>query len=113
MAVWFPILTAALPFITQLVTAAIPAFTKEPVTEKAPDVVPKQIEELQTAVIRNAETVKALAAQLKETIEGIDAGAATLQREVKALRRLAAAAVILALCGISVAVWALLGKQSM
>jgi hypothetical protein len=111
MAVWFPILTAALPYITQIVSAAIPAFTSKPAREKAEEVVPKQIEELQAAVTRNAESVKALAAQLKETIEGIDAGAAALQKEMKALKRLAVSAVILALIGMSIAAWALLNRS--
>jgi ABC-type hemin transport system substrate-binding protein len=110
MAVWLPVLKAALPYITQIVSAAIPAFTSKHAREKAADVVPKQIEELQTAVIQNAETVKALATQLKETLEGIDASAATLHQEIKVLKRLAAAAVILALSGASVAVWALLSR---
>lgn len=110
MAVWFPIVKAALPYITQIVSLAIPAFTSKSARDKAEDVAPKQIEELQTAVIRNTESVKALASQLKETIEGIDAGAAALQQELRALKRLVAAAIILALFGASVAVWALLSK---
>jgi hypothetical protein len=111
MAVWIPLLKASLPYITQIVTAAIPAFTSKPAGEKAVDLVPNQIAELQSAVIRNAESVKALAAQLKETIEGIDAGAAALQQEIRTLKRLAATAILLALIGVSVAVWALLSKS--
>jgi hypothetical protein len=111
MAVWLPLLKASLPYITQIVTAAIPAFTSKPASEKAADIVPDQIAELQSAVIRNAESVKALAAQLKETIEEIDAGAATLQQEIRMLKRLAATAILLALIGASVAVWALLSKS--
>ena len=108
MAVWLPLLKASLPYVTQLVTAAIPAFTSRSTTEKAADIVPKQIAELQSAVTHNAESVKALAAQLKEAIESIDAGAAALQQEVKRAKRLAAAAILLALLAVSVAVWALL-----
>jgi hypothetical protein len=108
MAVWLPILKASLPYITQLVTAAIPAFTSKSTTEKAADIVPKQIAELQSAVTHNAESVKTLAAQMKEAIESIDAGAAALQQEVKRVKRLAAAAIVLALLAVSIAVWALL-----
>jgi len=111
MAVWLPLLKASLPYITQIVAAAIPSFTSKPASEKTADIVPKQIAELQSAVIQNAESVKALAAQMKDTIEGIDAGAATLQKELKMLKRLAVAAVILAIVGVSVAVWALLSKS--
>ena len=111
MAAWLPLLKASLPYITQILTAAIPAFTSKPASEKAADVVPKQIAELQAAVTHNAESVKTLATQLKETIEAIDSSTAILQQEVKVLKRLATTAVILALFGASVAVWALLSKS--
>lgn len=113
MAVWLPILKASLPFITQIVSSAIPAFTSKSAREKADDIVPRQIAELQSAVIQNAESVKTLAAQMKDTIEGIDAGAETLQKEITMLKRLAAAAFVLALLGVSVAVWALVSKSSL
>ncbi len=113
MAAWIPVLKAALPYITQIVSAAIPAFTSKPGREKAAEVVPTQIEELQAAVTRNAESVKALATQVKETLEGIDASAAALHQEIKVIKRLAAAAVILALFGAALAVWALLGKSGL
>ncbi len=50
MAVWFPLLKASLPYITQLVTAAIPAFISKSTTEKDADIVPKQIAELSEGV---------------------------------------------------------------
>jgi hypothetical protein len=105
MPAWLPLLKASLPYVTQIVTAAIPHFTKKPVADQ--DVVPKQIAELQTAATQNAEAIKALAAQLKQTIEGIDGAAPDLQRELKGLRRLAALAVVLAVLATCVAVWAL------
>jgi hypothetical protein len=110
MAPWLPLLKASLPYVTQLITAAIPAFTSKPASGKPDDVIPKQISELQSAVTHNAESVKALATQLKQTIEGIDAGAEKLQNELQVLRRLAIVAVVLAVVGISVALWALIGK---
>ena len=76
MAGWIPVLKASLPYVTQIVTAALPAFTSKPAPGQPDEVVPKQIAELQSAVTQNAESVKTLATQLKEAIEGIDAGAA-------------------------------------
>lgn len=108
MAAWLPLLKASLPYITQIVTAAIPAFTSKTYTDKPAEVIPTQIAELQSAVTQNAEAVKALATQLKGTIEGIDTGAAKLEQEIKALKRLARIAIILALLGAAVAVLALL-----
>lgn len=105
MAVFFPALKVALPYITQIVTAALPMFTAKSAEGKADEVVPKQIRELQSAVTQNAESVKGLALQLKETIEGVDAAAAKLQQEIVFLRRLAVFAVAVAVVAVGVAVW--------
>lgn len=106
MAAWLPLLKASLPYITQIVTAAIPAFTAKTSADKSVEVVPTQIAELQSAVTQNAEAVKALATQLKGTIEGIDTGAAKLEQEIRSLKRLARIAILLALIGIGSAIWA-------
>lgn len=108
--VWLPILKASLPYLTQVITAALPAFTSKPPNAKPDEVVPKQIAELQTAVTHNAESVKALATQLKETLEGIDAGAMSLRQELKFLRRFVGIAIAFAVIAIAVAVWAIFGR---
>lgn len=108
MAAWLPIVKAALPYVTQIVTAALPSFTSRPAPSKQDDVVARQIAELQSAATHNAESIQGLAAQLKQTIEGIDAAGQDLQRELKALRRLAAVAVAVALLAAGIAAWALL-----
>ena len=111
MAVWLPVLKATLPYLTQIVAAAIPAFTSKTATGKPDEVVPRQIAELQTAVTHNAESVKALATQLKGALEGIDAGidagAVRLQRDLARLRRLAYAAVAASGVALVIAGWAL------
>lgn len=109
MAAWLPVLKASLPYITQIVTSAIPAFTSKSSPAKSAEVVPTQIAELQSAVTHNAESVKALALQLKGTIEGIDAGAARLEQEIRSLKRLAWIALMLSLLAIAVALWILIG----
>lgn len=110
MAGWIPVLKASLPYVTQVVTAALPAFTSKPAPGQPEDVVPRQIAELQSAVTHNAESVKTLATQLKEAIEGIDAGAADLQRQLGGLRRLAVAALLVAIASFALAAWALIGR---
>lgn len=107
MVAWIPILKASLPYIGQIVGAAIPAFTSKPEHGKSDEIIPQQIAELQTAVTHNAESVKALATQLKEAIQSIDAGAAKLQQEITRLRRLALLAVLLAVFSTSAALWAI------
>jgi hypothetical protein len=107
MAVWLPALKALLPYITQIVTAAIPAFTTRSDQARAAEVVPRQIQELQAAVTHNAESVKILADQLQQAITSIDAAVAAAEREMGLLRRLAAAAILLAVLalGLGVAAW--------
>ena len=107
MAAWLPVIKASLPYVTQIVTAAIPAFTSKPSSEPPDELVAKQIEELQGAVTHNAEAVKALATQLKDTIEAIDESAVKLQAELAMQRRVATVALIAAGLGLCVAVMAL------
>ena len=107
MAAWLPLIKASLPYVTQIVTAAIPGFTSRTTFGKPDEVVGKQIAELQAAATSNAESIQTLAAQLKQTIEGIDAAGADLQRQLKILRWLAGAAVVVAIVAIAVAIWSL------
>ena len=109
MAGWLPVLKASLPYVSQIVTAALPAFTSKPPGARAEDVVPGQIAELQEAVTGNAERVKELAIQLKEVLESMDAGVAELQEEIARLRRtihvlggVAVAALVVALAALIV-----------
>lgn len=110
MAAWLPFLKASLPYVTQIVTAAIPAFTSKPAGENTNELVAKQIAELQTAVTHNAESLKGLATQLKEALEGIDAGAARLQTELVRQRRLTLVAVLVAAVSLVLALGALLAS---
>jgi len=101
MAVWLPALKALLPYITQVVTAAIPAFTTRSDQTGAAEVIPKQIQELQRAVTHNAESLKVLADQLQQVITSIDAAVAGIEREMRLLRRLAVAATIFAVLALA------------
>lgn len=105
MAAIVPILKALLPHITQIAAIAIPAFTKKPSIAPVDPVVARQIEELQTAVTHNAESIQQLAEKLRQSLEGIDQGAATLQKEIARLRRLLQIAVGIALTSLLLAVW--------
>ena len=110
MAGWLPVLKASLPYVSQIVTAALPAFTSKPSGARPEDVYPRQIAELQEAVTANAERVKELAIQLKEVLESMDAGVAELQGEITRLRRMLYAAGGIALVALVVAAWALLAR---
>jgi len=110
MAAFLPALKIALPYITQIVTAAVPMFTSRPANGKPDEVVPQQIRELQTAVTQNAESVKGLATQWKGTMEGLDAAAARLQQEVTVLRRLVYCSTAIAIVASILAVVAVVGR---
>ena len=110
MAGWLPVLKASLPYVSQIVTAALPAFTSKPPGARPEEVAPRQIAELQEAVTANAERVKELAIQLKEVLESMDAGVSELQAELARLRRMIYALGGVAVVALVVAAWALLAR---
>ena len=110
MAAFLPALKVALPYITQIVTATVPMFTSKPANGKSDELVSKQIQELQDAVTNNAESVKVMATQWKETMEGLDAAAARLQKEIVVLRRLDWGSTAVAVVAVVLALLALVGR---
>jgi hypothetical protein len=107
MAAWLPALKAILPYVSQVVSVALPVFTKMADKNKSADVIPDQIQELQSAVIHNAESLKVLADQLQKTITSIEAGAVRMESELRAVRRLSVAAILMSLVaiGTGIASW--------
>lgn len=107
MAAWLPVIKASLPYVTQIVTAAIPAFTSKPTNAPPDEIVPQQIEELQAAVTHNAEAVKGLAMRLQETIEALDQSAVRLEAELARHRRMTMLAIAAATVSAVVAITAI------
>ena len=105
MAAWLPALKAILPYVAQVVTVAVPVFTKKADKGRADEIVPQQIQELQAAVTRNAESLKLLADQLQQAIATIDAGAVKIEREMRTLRLLCLASMLIS--GVAIALAAL------
>lgn len=106
MAAWLPILKTALPYVTQILSVAIPAFTSKTDDKKTDEIISTQITELQSAVTQNSESVKVLAEQLKETIQGMDKAAINLQEELTLLKRICMFSLIIAVISSVVALWA-------
>src|SRR5580765_1113647 len=102
MAAWIPALKAILPYVTQIVTAAIPVFTTR--SDQRAEVIPKQIQELQSAVTHNTESLKVLADQLQQVITSVDAGALAIEREMRASKRLAILAIVVAVVAILISI---------
>lgn len=106
MAVWLiPALKAVLPFVTPIVTSAMPVFTKRQAEEAAAQasVLQQQIDELQAAASQNALHVKALAEQLQKTVTALEQDAALAERRWRQAIGLAGGALVAALIAVAVA----------
>jgi len=107
MAAWVSALKAVLPYVTDVVTAAIPAFTAR--KDRSAEVTAQQIAELQVAATHNAESVKVLAEQLQRTVSALEQGAANVDRTLRRLRVLAAASLLVAAIALCAALFVLVG----
>ena len=111
MAAWLiPAVKAILPFISPIVSAALPVFTTRKSDAPVPDpsgVLQQQITELQTAASQNAAHVKELAAQLQKTITALEQGAAVAEARFKRTSWLCGMAIALSLAAlvVSLAAW--------
>jgi hypothetical protein len=94
------IIKAVAPFVTQIATSAIPAFTSKAEANKTDPVVSRQIEELQVAVTRNAETIHLLAENLKGTIKDLEGAALAAKKQIATYK-------ILIFCSLGLSVVAL------
>lgn len=92
MVAWIPAFKTLLPYLTQVVSLAVPAFTSRR-DDASQEVVHQQIQELQQAATRNTEAIKVLATQLQKGITDIDAGAARIEKELQQIRRLCIVAI--------------------
>jgi chromosome segregation ATPase len=86
MPAWLPILTAALPYVGNIVSAALPAFTSRKEQDASAELVARQIAELQAAVTGNAETIKGLASQVEQTMTALAEGESDLARRLAAMQ---------------------------
>ena len=108
MAAWVPLLTKALPLLTQIASTAIPHFTSKTAPNQVDPVIAKQIAELQAAAVNNAESSRTLAEKLQQTIQGIDAAAKGLQKQLAVLRILSGVAAALSVVAVVISAWALI-----
>ena len=110
MAAWLPIVKTAIPVIAQIVNIAAPMLTKKSASADREALTAQQIEELQTAATQNSDSVKALAAQVKTTFEGLESAAVDLQMKLDRQQKLSVVAAIFGVIGISLSLFALLGS---
>jgi hypothetical protein len=87
MAIQFlPIIKAVAPYLAQVATAAIPAFTSKHEAVKSDPVVAKQIEELQAASTKNAESIQVIAENIQQAMQGIENAAKEANKKVAAYK---------------------------
>ncbi len=109
MAAWLPAVKIILPYLTQIVTAAIPAFTRKAGKGADDDVTLRQIAELQDAATRNAESIRTLASQMEQMVQGLDAASARIGKEVRTTLWLAVTALLISLAALGLALYSLQG----
>ncbi|MYM64225.1 hypothetical protein [Pseudomaricurvus sp. HS19] len=83
-----PIIKALAPYVAQIASVAIPAFTSRKDDVKTDPVVVQQIEELQAAATQNAQSIHTLAEKLQLTMEAAEVAASEARRQVELFRRL-------------------------
>jgi len=111
MAAWLiPAVKAILPFVTPIVTSALPVFTTRKSDEAKvvqTDVLQKQITELQAAASQNALHVKELAEQLQKTVTALEQAAAVAESRFRRTAVLCGVAIALSLFAAGVSLFVL------
>lgn len=113
MAWLLPAVKAVLPYVSSIVTAALPVFTTRKSDEAAAaqaQLLQQQIAELQTAASQNAVHVKELAEQLQRTVAALEQGASVAEARFRRVAALCAGAVIVAVVALGVALLAWSGR---
>jgi hypothetical protein len=111
MAAWFvPAVKAILPYVSSIVTAAMPVFTTrksdEAVAAQA-QLLQKQIAELQSAASKNAVHIKELAEQLQKTVAALEQGASLAESRFRRMAALCIGAIIVSCIALGVSFIAL------
>jgi hypothetical protein len=83
-----PIIKAVAPYLTQIASAAIPAFTSRSETVRTDPILTKQIEELQAAATQNAQSLQLLAETMQHAIQDLESAARDARRQVAAYKAL-------------------------
>ena len=107
MAAWAPIIKTAIPHIAQIVTVALPMFTSKSENAERDALTTQQIKELQKAATQNAESVRELATQLRNTFESLESAATGLQKELGRQKQLIILALVLSIVGFCISTYVL------
>lgn len=104
-----PIIKAVAPYIAQVATAAIPAFTSKPEAVKVDPVLSQQIEELQAAATQNAQSVHVLAENLQQMMQEAERAAQEAKKQAAAYRAMLFVSLGLSTLSLLTSIYLLLG----
>jgi hypothetical protein len=106
---WLAVGNLVLGNLDKILDVVRPGFTRRKIeaVDAQADLLNQQIGELQSAALANTEQIRALAAQLKEVVSGLEQAAATAARERAATRRISYVACALAVAALVMAGFAL------
>lgn len=113
MAAWLlPAVKAILPYLSSIVTATMPVFTKRKSDEAAAQaqLLQQQIAELQSAASQNAAHIKELAEQLQKTVAALEQGASLAESRFRRTAALCIGALVVACIALCVSLIALFGR---
>lgn len=97
------IIKAVAPYVTQVATVAIPAFTRRPPAERIDPLLAQQIDELQAAVTQNAESLHLLAEQLQQVMRDAERAAEHARRQLVFYKAVVVISALLSLTALGVA----------
>ncbi|MFT6916563.1 MAG: folylpolyglutamate synthase/dihydropteroate synthase [Motiliproteus sp.] len=103
-----PIIKAVAPYIAQIATAAIPAFTSKPKAQESDPVLARQIEELQAAATQNAQSIHLLAEKMQLAIQEVETAALEARKQVAIYKALLFVSLGLAILSASACIYAVL-----
>ena len=111
---WFgSAVKAILPYLSSIITATMPVFTKRKGDEAAASqaqLLQQQIKELQSAALQNAAHIKELAEQLQKTIAALEQGASLAEARSRRTAALCSGAIVVSVVALCVSLIALLGR---
>lgn len=102
-----PLIKTLAPYLTQIATSAIPAFTSKPEAAKSDPLVAQQIKELQDASTQNAQELHTLAEQLQKVIASADEAARVAKHQIATYKTILVASLALSVASLATAILAL------
>lgn len=105
---YIPIIKALGPYLLPIINSAIPAFTSKAGLAKTDPVVAQQVQELQDAVIKNAESLQTLAEQLQKLVLSAEEASSAAKRQVATYKALVLGSALVSLVAMALAAYGLL-----